>query len=629
MIARRIFLGLLLLCAVTPAHAQKTKSAMTSEVNTNWPDNVNGQITPAILRSTVIDIINSYYDLNGGTSLTCATSTWIHSLPTLSSISCTTPNFTDLSGTIGSGQFPTSPGVITAAMFAASASASTFFGNSATGTAAPTFFTPGSLTSKASPISGDLLVIADSAAGGALKQATVGSIASAGSVASVGGATGAILTSQNLRIISPQNILDLATAITITQPLTNTISPTVVLQDAASSADTLTNAVASNVACDPGYIGTVGTGPCFRLQGTPNATGTSWQTLLIEAVNSRAIFSAFGGAQNPEMICADTNAFGIPVWGGGGGNQSGCGYFSAARTGSGAPVTYNIVSGGTLQSTLTASISGTTMTVTAASGTSLVIGETIVGGSVATGNTITANSTTNPTFCSPNCTGAGGTGTYAVSHSQNISSENMVGGPSGAESSINVGLFGGSLDGFTQNDINFFNAAICSAWNSNCSGTVAGSRLGELSGNPMVPAGLFTQTETWSINGYLDTGCSGTHLDGSYTCLSSIVFREAIAASSPESIVGGFYSPGTLALGAWAATGNGFSAGPGSITFKDSCSGAASISGGTVLCTNSGLPLIYSSAAGSGAPVLIQTGAVTAGHHACWNATGKLDDCGS
>lgn len=96
MISRRILAAVALLCAVTPAYAQKTKSALTTEINTNWPDQTVGQITPALLRSTVIDIVNSYYDLGGVTSLACAAHQWVAGLPTLSSLTCTQPSISDL-----------------------------------------------------------------------------------------------------------------------------------------------------------------------------------------------------------------------------------------------------------------------------------------------------------------------------------------------------------------------------------------------------------------------------------------------------------------------------------------------------------------------------------------------------
>lgn len=81
MISRRILAAVALLCMIAPAHAQKTKAALTSEINTNWPDNSSGAITPAILRSTVIDIVNSYVDW-----LTCTGSGgvvyWTGGIPT-------------------------------------------------------------------------------------------------------------------------------------------------------------------------------------------------------------------------------------------------------------------------------------------------------------------------------------------------------------------------------------------------------------------------------------------------------------------------------------------------------------------------------------------------------------------
>lgn len=55
-------LALLLILCATPAWAQSTKLTLDTEINTNWPDNTSGAITPAILRSTVQDIVASYVD---------------------------------------------------------------------------------------------------------------------------------------------------------------------------------------------------------------------------------------------------------------------------------------------------------------------------------------------------------------------------------------------------------------------------------------------------------------------------------------------------------------------------------------------------------------------------------------
>jgi hypothetical protein len=67
--------------------------------------------------------------------------------------------------------------------------------------------------------------------------------------------------------------------------------------------------------------------------------------------------------------------------------------------------------------TLTASIAGTTLTVTAATGDALKVGDLITGAGVAAFTIITALGT-----------GTGGTGTYTVNNSQTVASEAMTGG---------------------------------------------------------------------------------------------------------------------------------------------------------------------------------------------------------
>lgn len=59
MISRRIFAALFLLCAGFPAHAQKTKATLNSEINQSFPDNNVGAITPQILRGVTSDVVNS------------------------------------------------------------------------------------------------------------------------------------------------------------------------------------------------------------------------------------------------------------------------------------------------------------------------------------------------------------------------------------------------------------------------------------------------------------------------------------------------------------------------------------------------------------------------------------------
>ncbi len=59
---RKFLLVVLALLLASPALAQSSKITLDNEINTNWPDNTSGAITPALLRSTVTDIVASYVD---------------------------------------------------------------------------------------------------------------------------------------------------------------------------------------------------------------------------------------------------------------------------------------------------------------------------------------------------------------------------------------------------------------------------------------------------------------------------------------------------------------------------------------------------------------------------------------
>jgi hypothetical protein len=77
----------------------------------------------------------------------------------------------------------------------ANAAAYSLFGNFTGSSAAPQVSTIGALTQKASPAASDLVLIQDQAASGQLKYAQVSAIASAGSVSSIAGNTGAFTLS--------------------------------------------------------------------------------------------------------------------------------------------------------------------------------------------------------------------------------------------------------------------------------------------------------------------------------------------------------------------------------------------------------------------------------------------------
>lgn len=125
---------------------------------------------------------------NGGTNCAVASGTCVDNISGFSST-----GFLTRTGA-GAYAFQSATNGITRGNLAQVA-ANSFSGNSTTSLANEAAFTITSLTSKASPVSGDLVIIEDSAAAGQLKKVTVGSIASAGSVASFNGITGAVTTS--------------------------------------------------------------------------------------------------------------------------------------------------------------------------------------------------------------------------------------------------------------------------------------------------------------------------------------------------------------------------------------------------------------------------------------------------
>jgi len=97
----------------------------------------------------------------------------------------------DISAITAAGAFTIANSAVTVAK-QANAAAWTLEGNFTSGSTAPQFSTIGALTNKASPASSDLILIQDQAASGALKYATVSSIAAAGSVGSLNSLTGAL-----------------------------------------------------------------------------------------------------------------------------------------------------------------------------------------------------------------------------------------------------------------------------------------------------------------------------------------------------------------------------------------------------------------------------------------------------
>lgn len=87
---KKTLAGILLILSVFPANAQKSKSVIQTEINTQWPDNTSGQITPKALRGPPQDMVNSYLDLNGASSFACPGGQVMIGFSSLSTPNCAT-----------------------------------------------------------------------------------------------------------------------------------------------------------------------------------------------------------------------------------------------------------------------------------------------------------------------------------------------------------------------------------------------------------------------------------------------------------------------------------------------------------------------------------------------------------
>lgn len=105
--ARRfaLLLAAALLAALPAAATQKTPAQLSTQVQSNFPDNKIGAITPKILRDTTQDIVDSFAPLSS-LVITCPSSQWIQSIATGGVSTCAQIGFTNLSGSISPTQIP-------------------------------------------------------------------------------------------------------------------------------------------------------------------------------------------------------------------------------------------------------------------------------------------------------------------------------------------------------------------------------------------------------------------------------------------------------------------------------------------------------------------------------------------
>lgn len=238
-----------------------------------------GYTAAGTLASSAELVVNSVV-IGGGAGATPTTITAATDGQILVGATSAAPAFKTLSGDISA---VTSAGAVTIANSAisnaklANSAAYTLKGNFTVSAAAPQDSTIGALTQKASPAAGDYLLIQDNAAAGEFKYATVSSIASAGSVASIAGNTGAFTLAAGVTNSVNQIQWDGA--------YTGYSNPNCTLT-ASAAAGALTIALKDSIGSDP-----TSASPCFLNFADATATSGTTSSVPVTGATSLAISS--------------------------------------------------------------------------------------------------------------------------------------------------------------------------------------------------------------------------------------------------------------------------------------------------------------------------------------------------
>lgn len=194
----------------------------------------------------------------------------------------------------------------------ANAAAYSLLGNFTGSSAAPQVSTIGALTQKVSPAASDLVLIQDQAASGALKYAQVSAIASAGSVASIAGNTGAFTLNATSGITNSTNDI-LCSAASASQFGCMKVDNVTLLSNTGTvglKATTATNSLGADVNLN--NVSTFFDGPSMA-QGTSGTWWASGTVTLLDTALATMVCKLWDGTNAPVATAVATGQANIRV----------------------------------------------------------------------------------------------------------------------------------------------------------------------------------------------------------------------------------------------------------------------------------------------------------------------------